>query len=119
MRHRVRNWQGTLLSHRVPAAAVTWETVDVISGLTRAARAFAEQPALVFDGRRPSGRLREFLPAKATEKLEEWKSAVNKRTARNASFVVIGASARAAADAWRKEPPQLCAKLEAGGTRDR
>ena len=96
-----------------------WETVDVLSGLTRAARAFAEQPALVFDGRRPSSRLREFLPAYAIEKLEEWESAVYKRPARNASFVVIGASARAVADAWRKEPPQLCAKLEAGGTRDR
>ena len=95
-----------------------WETVDVISGLIRAARAFAEKPSLVFDGSRPSDRLRPYLPGYATQKLEEWETAVYKRPSKNANGVTIGASSRASADAWRKTPPQLCSELEADGTRD-
>ena len=107
--------------HAEPCAGKcgVWETVDVISGLIFAARAFAERPSLVFDGRRPSARLEPFLPAYATKKLEEWEAAVYKRPSKNAGGAIIGASSRAAADLWRKEPPELCAELEADGTRDR
>ena len=96
-----------------------WQTVDVLAGLVRAARAFAEQPSAIFDGRRPSARLAPYIPEYAHAYLVQWEERVYKRKGRNAHGAVVNESTRAAADVWRKEPPALCAHLESDGTRDK
>lgn len=107
-------------SDEPPAATCgIWQTVDVLAGLVRAARAFAEQPSAIFDGRRPSARLAPYIPEYAHAYLVQWEERVYKRKGRNAHGAVVNGSTRAAADIWRKEPPALCAHLESDGTRDK
>ena len=96
-----------------------WQLVDIIAGLVRACRATADDPDSLFDGRRASARLSPFLPAYATAALKEWEGAVYKRPGRNACGDIVNPSSRAAADAWRAETLDICAELEADGTRDK